>query len=133
MLTGCATYRIAGAITARHVAAHLVEHDIEICKDALHQAQKLQGFITSQTYTDGVQNPGERWQLKRMLGDLLALFIVGDTVLAANVRDLYLVLMPEIETTFPYEKVRDVRYMVDAFIEVAERGLRDADKKPDSS
>lgn len=132
MLTGCAMFRIAGAITARHVAIYLTEHDPDTLRDALAQAYKLQGLIHNSCYINGIKDPAQQVEFKLRLGNLLSLFIVTDPVLAADARDLYEVLMPETGIVIPYEKVKDVRYMVDAFIEVAERGLREIQTSQDS-
>lgn len=132
MLTGCATFRIAGAITARHVAVYLSEHDPDTLRDALAVAYKLQGLIRVGKFIDGIEDPAQQVEFKLALGNLLSTFLVGDPVLALDVRDLYEVLMPETGVVIPYDKVKDVRYMVDAFIDVAERGLREIQTSQDN-
>ena len=132
LLDGCATFRIASAITARHAACYMHEHNPDQVADALAQAYKLSGLIRAKPYIDGILPRGERYELSCRLHNFLTALVVKDQVLARDIVDLTSMMRIDLTKTVPYDKVKDIRYMVDAFIDAAERGLGCEDKKSES-
>jgi len=125
LLTGCALFRIASAITARHAADYLCEHNPDQARDALAMAYKVRGLIQGKPYIDGITSRGERYEMSCRLHNFLTALVVKDLVLARDIADLTSVMKIDLTETISYDQVKDIRYMVDAYIDVVEGRLKD--------
>ncbi len=131
LLTGCTVFRIASAITARHAGVHLLENNLLQAKAALSMAYNLSALLMASDYRDGVKTIAERQELSDRLQDFMKELIVSDLILAADINDMVSVMKINHRFYLPYRKVDDIRYMVDAFIDVVERGVGNVETAPD--